>query len=449
MPITLEDIQTLVITGTVANYSALPAANTVSGQYYWVLAEQGTWWLPGSLGGTYYNKGIYRSNGTIWEFQATPANGTQGQVDAGINNDTFVTPLTLKNSTQWATKQDTLVSGINIKTLYGASLLGSGDLILGAITGATSFNGLVITANTGVITTGTWNGSIISPTYGGTGINNGANTLTLSGVTSITGGGTIALAGSTLTVPATGTATLGSPGASGRVFVGTSATTGAGSVSLLYSSNSLQNTVSTNGLIDIRVTNSNAGAGAQAAFVASNGTSLLAINTLGTGYTTAGLLVANETTFQSTTTVGTLFSNSGASSFYKWAIGGTATANEKMRLTSTGLGINTLADPNSTLEVAGSLSLSYVAKTASYTLTASDHTVDCTVNSFNLTLPTAAGCTGRIYNLKNSGTGVITILTTSGQTVDGQISGYWTLVRSGDINPNMQVQSNGANWIIL
>lgn len=104
MPITLEDIQAFIISGTVANYSALPAANTVPNQYYWVLAEQGTWWLPGSLGGTYYNKGIYRSNGTIWEFQATPANATQGQVDAGTNNDTFVTPLTLTNSAQLAAK---------------------------------------------------------------------------------------------------------------------------------------------------------------------------------------------------------------------------------------------------------------------------------------------------------------------------------------------------------
>jgi hypothetical protein len=98
MPITLEDIQTLVISGTVANYSALPAANTVPGQYYWVLAEQGLSWIPSWLGGNYYNKGIYRSNGTIWEYQASPANATQGQVDAGINNDTFVTPLTLANT---------------------------------------------------------------------------------------------------------------------------------------------------------------------------------------------------------------------------------------------------------------------------------------------------------------------------------------------------------------
>lgn len=51
-------------------------------------------------------------------------------------------------------------------------------ITLGALTGVTSVNGLVVTADTGVITTGTWNGTIIIGTYGGTGINNGTKTFT-------------------------------------------------------------------------------------------------------------------------------------------------------------------------------------------------------------------------------------------------------------------------------
>lgn len=51
-------------------------------------------------------------------------------------------------------------------------------LTLGALTGVTSFNGLVVTANSGVITTGTWNGTVVIGTYGGTGVNNGTKTLT-------------------------------------------------------------------------------------------------------------------------------------------------------------------------------------------------------------------------------------------------------------------------------
>lgn len=60
-----------------------------------------------------------------------------------------------------------------------------------------------------------WTGTL-SPARGGTGVNNGTNTLTLSGNTAITGGGTIALGGFTLTVPATGTAVLGT-GAANQV----------------------------------------------------------------------------------------------------------------------------------------------------------------------------------------------------------------------------------------
>jgi len=60
-------------------------------------------------------------------------------------------------------------SSIKNVTLSGGLTLTAGTLSLGAITGATSFNGLVVTANTGVITTGTWNAAVIDVTFGGTG----------------------------------------------------------------------------------------------------------------------------------------------------------------------------------------------------------------------------------------------------------------------------------------
>lgn len=87
----------------VANYSALPDPTTVSGQFYWCSASQGTSWLPGSLGGTYYNSGLYYSNGTTWEFLNVPFNATQSEVNTGTNNDKFVTPNTLKNQNYLAT----------------------------------------------------------------------------------------------------------------------------------------------------------------------------------------------------------------------------------------------------------------------------------------------------------------------------------------------------------
>lgn len=92
--------------GTVDNYAALPAAATVPEKYYFVLNAQGTSWLPGSLGGTYYPNGTYYSDpfsGT-WITGVSPYQATQPDVDAGIITDQFVSPATLENTAKWNTK---------------------------------------------------------------------------------------------------------------------------------------------------------------------------------------------------------------------------------------------------------------------------------------------------------------------------------------------------------
>jgi hypothetical protein len=97
----------------VANYSALPAVGTVTDQFYWCSASQGTKWLPGSLGGTYYSAGLYYSNGVSWEFLDVPYQATQATVDTGTNTDQFVTPSTLTNATvitNKALKNNTVLS---------------------------------------------------------------------------------------------------------------------------------------------------------------------------------------------------------------------------------------------------------------------------------------------------------------------------------------------------
>ncbi len=60
----------------------------------------------GSLGGTYYNSGMYYSNGTTWEWLNVPYNATQAEVNTGTNNDKFVTPLTFENASKWSLKAD-------------------------------------------------------------------------------------------------------------------------------------------------------------------------------------------------------------------------------------------------------------------------------------------------------------------------------------------------------
>ena len=103
-----KSIEAGVIFPRVANYSLLPAASDNTDLLYIVENSQGTYWLPGSLGGTFYVKGFYYSNGTTWLYAGEiPYNATQGDVNTGTINDQFVTPATLKNSTQWGTKANT------------------------------------------------------------------------------------------------------------------------------------------------------------------------------------------------------------------------------------------------------------------------------------------------------------------------------------------------------
>jgi len=104
--------------------------------------------------------------------------------------------------------------------------------------------------------------------------------------------------------------------------------------------------------------------------------------------------------------------------------------------------------PNSTLDVRGSLSLNYRSVSAGTTLTVSDLVVVFTGSSAaTITLPTAASITGRAYQIKNASTTtptpVLTIATTSSQTIDGLTS--WTL---SEANASMWVISNGTNWVV-
>jgi hypothetical protein len=77
----------------------------------------------------------------------------------------------------------------------------SGTLVNTAVTTLSSLSSV------GTITTGTWNANIVAPTYGGTGVNNGTNTLTLAG--NLTTAGAYA---QTLTATATTSVTLPTSG---------------------------------------------------------------------------------------------------------------------------------------------------------------------------------------------------------------------------------------------
>ena len=85
----------------------------------------------------------------------------------------------------------------------------------------------------------------------------------------------------------------------------------------------------------------------------------------------------------------------------------------------------------------------YLAVTALRTLNATDYTVNCTTGTYTISLPTAVGIEGRIYNIKNSGSGVITVDGDGSETIEGELT---QTLYNGD---SMQIQSDNSGWVII
>ena len=85
----------------------------------------------------------------------------------------------------------------------------------------------------------------------------------------------------------------------------------------------------------------------------------------------------------------------------------------------------------------------YTAPTGNYTITTTNYLVEYTTGSFTVTLPTAAGIQGHEFQIKNSGTGSITVDADGTETIDGSLTK--TLVQYDA----MKIMSNGINWIIV
>lgn len=96
---------------------------------------------------------------------------------------------------------------------------------------ASTYVGQTSITTLGTIATGTWQGTIVGPTYGGTGVNNGTKTITLGGNFTHTGAHTLGLtttANTSVTLPTTGTlATLaGTETLTNKTITGATITTG-------------------------------------------------------------------------------------------------------------------------------------------------------------------------------------------------------------------------------
>jgi hypothetical protein len=91
----------------------------------------------------------------------------------------------------------------------------------------------------------------------------------------------------------------------------------------------------------------------------------------------------------------------------------------------------------------GGVTFPYTGVTDNCTIGPNEYLINAPSGTFTITLPTAVGISGKQYIIKNSGNGVVTLNTTSSQTIDGSTS--LTLTQ----NDTVEVISDGSNWKIV
>lgn len=158
--------------------------------------------------------------------------------------------------------------------------------------------------------------------------------------------------------------------------------------------------------------------------------------TLGGTTTTIGNLTVQNVTI---TSVATTFPNS-------FLANSSATlGNTAITLGSTTTAVGNLTINNASIN---GLVSNLTTKSANYTATLVDFTIlgNAATGNISITLPTSVGASGRIYTIKkvDSTANVVTVATTSAQTIDGQASKALSIQYDG-----IQVQSDNANWVII
>jgi hypothetical protein len=91
----------------------------------------------------------------------------------------------------------------------------------------------------------------------------------------------------------------------------------------------------------------------------------------------------------------------------------------------------------------GPISYPIAAINTNYSVGVQDYTLNCTA-SLTLSLPTSIGVGGQIYNIKNGGTGTVTLNAASGEYIDGN-----SFVLMSTQYEAITIQSTNSSWIII
>jgi hypothetical protein len=214
----------------------------------------------------------------------------------------------------------------------------------------------------------------------------------------------------------------------------------------------IANTAITNG--NITLGNTTIGLGNTATTVGNLTLNNVTINSGNSTVTTGSIGYANiSTALRTQALTGYLYGNANTGN----VTAATTIPNAGLANSTATLGNTTITLGGTTTQV-GNLTLNNVSingfkptlqtRTANYTATLIDGTIlgNASTGNITITLPTSVGATGRTYAIKkiDSSANVVIIATTSSQTIDGFTTE--NLARQFDA---VQVQSDGANWVII
>jgi hypothetical protein len=305
-----------------------------------------------------------------------------------------------------------------------------------AVTGTAAVTGATTLGNTLAVTGAT----TLASTLGVTGATTLSNTLGVTGATTL--GNNLSVAGSTAV---TGTTNL-----AGAVTLGTAAATATAASYDVLVKNPTTNEVEKKAFnldalttaVQFITTGATSTSGANVSFLAGTTGTDFAVVADGTAKTVSFNLPDASAIDATHTATQRGVVSTGAQTF-----GG-----DKSFASTVAVGATTVA--NSTLQVAGSVSLAIKNVSAAYTITAADNTIlaNTTAAGFTVTLPDAApAIAGRIYTIKKIGTGDINnplvVIPASGGSIEGSAAGAgytiyndWTYIT---------VQTDGAAWYII
>jgi hypothetical protein len=408
------------------NGSGVIAANITG-----AIVFQGGWSASTNTPTLNNTSSAYNTNG--FEF-VTTASGT---VNFGAGNVTFaVGDNVIYDGTKWVkipigssagttnsiiTFDDSGTGGVASSTFNGSAILTVSYNTLGAspLAGSSSLTTL------GTIATGTWNGSVISSTYGGTGVNNAGRTLTISGANrtldqdvasasspnfigtnfsgtaaSLTAGNATLAANATSAVKATNIA----GGSNLRVAYNTAADTTAFIAAPTVDSTYLKYTTAGGlswGAVDLASSATNIAGGAQRQIVVQTGAGA-------TGFVAAPSV--NATYLQYTTAGG-----------LAWAAVSGATGGTVTSITASSTAVNGLSLSGGTITASGTIGI-----TGTLSLISPPAIGSTTPNTGAFTILTVNSASTSAVTLSPTGSGTVTIGPTTAGTINNMSVGATT-----------------------